>query len=58
MFRYLGYPRNRAFLGEDIAISKPTPPTNLKGLYFVSKKAEIIAVGWRYAPCRRTVNLN
>ena len=22
------------------------------------KKAEIIAVGWRYAPCRRTFNLN
>ena len=30
------YLRNRAFLGEGIAISKPPPPTNLKGLYFMS----------------------
>ena len=30
------YPRNRAFLGEGIAISKPLLRTNLKDLYFVS----------------------
>ena len=36
IFRYLRYPRNPASLREGIAMSKPYPTLNLKGLFVMS----------------------